>query len=79
MVQFFNNLVSFIIEVYRDALMAPSVLSYPFDSVIHVMHRGNEARQEEMKDVRLLYLMLLRCIQVLRLFIYVLLSLLSDR
>ena len=79
MVQFFNNLVSFIIEVYRDALMAPSVLSYPFDSAIQVMHRGNEARQEEMKDVRLLYLMLLRCIQVLRLFIYVLLSLLSDR
>lgn len=78
MVQFFNNLVSFIIEVYRDALLSPSVLSYPFEYVECVTHRGNEARQEEMKEVRLLYLMLLRCIQVLRLFVYVRLSLIFD-
>lgn len=71
MVQYFNNLVAFIIEVYRDALLSNTVLSYPLHLIGRVIHRGSEAKQEEMKEVRLLYLMLLRCIQILRLFIYV--------
>ena len=49
--------------------------------IIRIIHSllfnnsGNERKQEEMKDLRLLYLMLLRCIQILKLFLYVFSSL----
>ena len=62
-------------ETCHDAVVAGDIINYPYASFsLLFIHSGNERKQEELKDLRLLYLMLLRCIQILKLFLYVLSS-----
>ena len=59
-------------ETCHDAVVPGDIINYPYSSFsLLFIHSGNERKQEELKDLRLLYLMLLRCIQILKLFLYV--------